>query len=374
MNIKFWAMVLVLLAGLAMAQTQSRQVEVDGAAAPAAGQEPLTVRQLALDDALRNAVEIGVGVFIDSQTEVKNFELIEDKIYKRASGFAKLVRIIQEGAVGGEYRIKILAEVNGAQIAQTLRDTIQRFNDPRVAVYLTETVDGKNTGNTNASTELSKQLLSVGFRVLDQATLLTVANRQELEAAANGSDAKVLLALKNRIQADLILIGSAKANKNPNPPTVLTNAGLVSYPGVLEYRLIQVSDAQIIGGDTRTSTGLVPGMSPEVVSSTTLKLMGSEAAPVVLDTLKKWIAKAIAPPVLTIEITGFKTFTEYNSFVQNLRLKKGVLNVQTRGFDIAGVSLEVEFDGGAETFAVLLETMGLIVTDLNGVKIKAKKP
>jgi hypothetical protein len=372
MKMRFWGMVLVLLAGLAMAQTQSRQVEADGAAAPAAGQAPLTVRQLALDDALRNAVEIGVGVFIDSQTEVKNFELIEDRIYKRASGFARLIRIVSEGAVGGEYRVKIQAEVNGGQIAQTLRDTIQRFNDPRVAVYLTETVDGKNTGNTNASTELSRRLLGVGFRVLDQATLLANASRQELEAVANGSDPKILAAIKSRIQADLILIGSAKSSKLANPPKAITDAGLVSYPSVIEYRLIKVTDGQLIDADTVSSSEI--GVNSEVASGLSLKRAGSEAAPGVLEKLKKFIALELAPPVFTLEITGFKTFTEYNSFVQTLRTQRGILNIQTRGFDLAGVFLEVQFDGSAETLAVLLEKLGLMVTDLNGAKIKAKKP
>ncbi|MCK7503639.1 MAG: hypothetical protein MZV70_05675 [Desulfobacterales bacterium] len=54
----------------------------------------------AISDALRKAVEQGVGAYIDGETRVENFQLISDRIYSRASGFVSSYRVIHEEQLG----------------------------------------------------------------------------------------------------------------------------------------------------------------------------------------------------------------------------------------------------------------------------------
>lgn len=53
-------------------------------------------RDHAISDALRKAVEQGVGVFINSETAVKNFTLLKDEIYSNAQGYVASYRIIDD--------------------------------------------------------------------------------------------------------------------------------------------------------------------------------------------------------------------------------------------------------------------------------------
>ena len=54
-------------------------------------------RKSAIADAQRAAVEQGIGALIDSKTKVANFEVLQDKIYSRASGYVTNYNILSEG-------------------------------------------------------------------------------------------------------------------------------------------------------------------------------------------------------------------------------------------------------------------------------------
>ncbi|MEK9896941.1 MAG: flagellar assembly protein T N-terminal domain-containing protein, partial [Burkholderiaceae bacterium] len=71
--------------GLAGA-VQAAEVTASGAATIYSNNTS-SARNQALQNALRQAVEQGVGTFIDSQTLARNYEVIRDEIYSTSQGY-----------------------------------------------------------------------------------------------------------------------------------------------------------------------------------------------------------------------------------------------------------------------------------------------
>lgn len=361
-----WVLAL-LVCGLAFAQ--QRQVEATGEAAPEQGQDPVSVRQVALDDALRNAVEIGVGVFINSETLVKNFQLVEDRIFKKAGGFARRDRIIEEGATpDGRYVVKILATVDSRVIVNTLRSIIQGFNDPRIAVFLNESIDGKPTAGSAASTALSKWLIDAGYRVLDQKQLEQVVKRNELITAQGNP--KLLAQIATRLKVDIILVGSARASENKDPPKELTNSGFKSVLSILEAKMVDALTAQTIWTDQFESADYA--LSLDAAVSKALQAAGNTAAESAIPQLAKWIQDVIAGPVYVLKVLSFKSFSAFNTFVQRLSAQPNVVNVQPRDYDEAGTEIEVQYRGRVDGIATLVEKLGLQILAITGREIRAR--
>ncbi len=347
-----------------------RQVESIGQAAPNAGLAVSSARQLALSDALRNAVEQGVGVFLSSETQVKNAELIEDKILKRSQGFARLDKILSESANNGIYQVRIIATVDGRAIATSLRSIIQGFNDPRIAIVIPESVEGLRDWNGNAAAiALAKALADIGYRVVDQLQIEQNVSREELVALTESP--RALAQLATRLKVDMILTGRAKATRLPNPPAALVRNNLIPFQGVLELRLVDALTAQVIWTDS--FDGLNYDATIESAVGITFKSIVTEASPAVLSRLNQWIQGAMASaPVYLLRAIGFRSFGVFNTFIQRLAASPGVQNVQPRDFDSAGTLVEIEFRGKVEELAVLLEGLGLEVSAITGREIRAR--
>lgn len=100
------------------------------AAAPSSVREVIgkgygMTREEALDDACRNAVECAVGLWVDSETLVENFELKKDEILTQSNGYIVPddgVEIMWEGPSSRGHCVQIKAKVKVQEIAHSLRD------------------------------------------------------------------------------------------------------------------------------------------------------------------------------------------------------------------------------------------------------------
>ncbi len=101
------------------AEENEKTVTVSGTAKIEKG-DTASARREAIDDALRNAVEQGLGVFVDSDTQVKNYRLIYDNILLRSSGFVTSYDVLSENPMGDKLRVMIKAAVTLAAIKDKL--------------------------------------------------------------------------------------------------------------------------------------------------------------------------------------------------------------------------------------------------------------
>ncbi|WP_456325503.1 flagellar assembly protein T N-terminal domain-containing protein, partial [Desulfonauticus submarinus] len=121
----------------------AKEVVVTGMA-PIMGNQA-QARNQALQQALRSAVEQGIGTLIDSSTIVKNYQLLSDKIYSQASGYVKNYQVLSEGPSpdGQMYNVTIKAVVSTESIKNDLRAIgilRQQVGNPRfMTIYLPRT-------------------------------------------------------------------------------------------------------------------------------------------------------------------------------------------------------------------------------------------
>src|SRR3990172_8581996 len=99
-------------------------------------------RDRAIDDALRKAVEQTLGTYIDSQTRVQNYMVVEDRILSWSRGYVSNYQITSELKKTPElYEVRMLATVNTSDLqrdADAVRNLIMSMGNPRVMILFDE--------------------------------------------------------------------------------------------------------------------------------------------------------------------------------------------------------------------------------------------
>jgi len=136
------------LFSLAMCESSSGdEVEVTSEGVGAVTATTAGARDMAIEDALRRAVEQAVGAFIDSESMVENYQLLSDRIYSKSTGHVRNYKILREWEEESLFRVKIRATVGTDNLKNDLEAIgllMQRKHKPRVMVIAVETMEGKN--------------------------------------------------------------------------------------------------------------------------------------------------------------------------------------------------------------------------------------
>ena len=101
-------------------------------------------RTQALKNAQREAVEQGVGAYVDATTLTQNFEVIRDEIFSASQGFIREFQVLREGrsSGGSAYEVVIRADVQDSRIVDTLtalRVLHQKMGNKRVMIVYAPT-------------------------------------------------------------------------------------------------------------------------------------------------------------------------------------------------------------------------------------------
>jgi hypothetical protein len=168
---------------------------------------------------------------------------------------------------------------------------------------------------------------------------------------------------------DLLLTGTARAAKIPNPPAELTANNLVPVNVVIEAKLVDALTASVVWTDQFDSQSYDLAADKAALKASRQAAEGASSA--ITGTLTIWIQDHFRS-VYVVVVSGFKNFAAYNTFVQKLSTVAGVNRVQPRDFNANGTEIEVEFDGDTTAFATMLEKAGLQIMQLTGREIRAK--
>ncbi len=184
-----------------------------GTAAPARAQEPgeaPETRQVtakgegpderrALDDALRKAVEQGLGVVVTSRTETLDYAVAFDKIIAKSSGYVKSYTVKESKREGGVHAVTIEAIVSTGKIQTEWADIqmlIEKKGRPTVMVLVRETIVGRDGKTEDSPTAYCAQALeelftTKGFKVKSVKGLKEIERRERDAAVATENVAKL---------------------------------------------------------------------------------------------------------------------------------------------------------------------------------------
>ena len=168
---------------------------------------------------------MSIGAFISSETVVKNYQLVSDKIISKVRGYIKSFKVLSSKESKGVMTVKISAVVKESNLKgdlELIRTTLERMNYPKVVIMIAE----QNVGATmfsfwwgNVSTmqnnindaemALSSELMSKNFKIVDRGSLtgtVKVKNSQQIVDISN----QHALEMTKNVDADIVILDKIK--------------------------------------------------------------------------------------------------------------------------------------------------------------------
>ena len=110
-----------------------------------------SAKKNALMDALRNAVQKAVGIYIKSHSKVENFKMTYEKILSDSEGYVKAYKITSEKEEDGMYIVEVKANVLKEKLDDAFSQRISKFIEKNLfsSISIALTVGESNNRLTN---------------------------------------------------------------------------------------------------------------------------------------------------------------------------------------------------------------------------------
>ncbi len=343
-----------LIAGWCMAvMAEDKIVETDGLS--------VVSRDDAIRQAMRTAVEEGVGVFVKSESEVENFALVKDKVFSRSEGYVRNYAVLLDQQVGGEFRVRIRATVSLDQIKNDLvamKVLLEAMERPTLLVLIDEDYRSMdNLGMGIAATEMTGLLAAKGFDLVDKAQLETVLAKDQARQALGGNDAAAA-ALGANFGAQYVIVGKAVAQ---DAGEAYPGSGLKSIQASLQLRVIQTQTAAVLGSVVKNAVSA--HLSPLTGATNAFQDAARQASD---DYLVNAITSSFQDFLnngspIKLQVTGIKSFTDYKAVAEAVETLPQIVSSKREGWNKAGgiVALDLRYKGTSEELAMVLDSRAI---------------
>ena len=315
-------------------------------------------RDRAIDDAKRKAVEQTLGTFIDAQTKVENYMLVEDRILNWTRGYIKNYDIISDMKKTPElYEVRMRATVDMSNLAndvQAVENLIQSMGNPRVMILIDEQNIGQSYNKyyyfqvdmTAAETAMTEKFMEKNFDLVDAATVRNNLKKESVMAALAGNkQAAVALAQANA--AEVIITGKAIAKV----ATGINLAGMKSCQANITAKVIDADVGTIIA----TGSQHAPYPHIDEVTGGTMAIQKAAkklADDLITKILEKWRKRFYDVNTVKLMVIGIESYKEVGDFKTNLQWTvRGIKNVFQRNVAGGTAELDVSITGNAEQLA-----------------------
>ena len=347
-------LVVLLSAGMAVADQQGGVVEVEGYASIVGGRKD-QAREAALQNAFRRAVEQVVGVALESKTVVKDSELLNDKIFSKSHGFIKTYRIVDEKVEGDAYRIMVFASVSRYKLEQGLDDAgllLKKLGKPRIAVVVLEqSSDGGQVPGGVVENHIIAGMGKRGYALVDRQAMLAVEH-EAVRGQGDHTDAVVRAAAAGG--AEVVIVGQATARS----ASALSGTNLRPIQVTVTCRAVEVDSGELLATVTATQQAL--HVNPATASNEAFQ----KAATELTENLQRQMIAA-----WTKRLTGLRTLRMAVSAIPHadIRLLQEALKeqmgqveaVHDRGYRGQQLRLDLEVTGGFKELVDELASLGL---------------
>jgi hypothetical protein len=302
----------------------------------------------ALLSAKREAVEVGIGTVLISQTEIKNFQLQKDVVLTRTVGAVKSYTVLEEAKNPDNTNyVKIQATVSLADIKDdlaALRILLESMDKPRMMVVITE------SNGRGAETAVVDYLSGKGFIMVDPAVAAALLRKDPdlIRRAADG-DPAAAAAIGAANGAEYILVG--KVNKSVGTSDVLKNSGMVSGQAVITAKVVNCSGGQIIAAkSTRSAAAHISQDAAMDIAAgkAGTKLMDQALFETIVASFQDSINNGLPLTVLVRNVNSYSLQKAVRECIG--RLPKAV-SVTKRRYGNDELSLAVIYKGNADAFS-----------------------
>ncbi len=375
-TISLWALILLCL-GLATASfaQDTKLVNATGMAT-INGDNTLAARDAAIRDAMRKAVETGLGTMVESQTLVENFALVNDRIYSQAQGFVSKYDVLSESEDHGTYVVAIAATVQMANLENDLRG-IGLLQDlvgkPKIMVMIDEfwwepgvpkerqlPVD-----DPASSAALQEAFLDNGFYNMVDAQMVNQLRSTELLLMEDlMEDAGALTDLAKKAAADygaeILVLGTCKVEPSGNA------GGKYEANGVLDVKVVDASTGALLGRKTARQSGA--GLSPEGARSASGNRAGiSISQELIGQILGFWQNKSNNGQDYIVKLYNVESYAKQGlRFLKALKEIPGVTQATRRQWDETLKRMEISMTWKGAEVGGLSDEILLQVMDMPG--------
>jgi hypothetical protein len=303
---------------------ESKIIQVEGVAALSASKPLDRARDEAIENALRNAVEQGVGLYVDSQTMTEKYQVLADNILTKAAGYVRNYKILEEKKDEQFYRVRISAEVAMAKLRDDLA-AIELYKKlvgyPRIIVIGAEKIDGQLSDSVTVQTVVEEALVKKNFELIDRAQL---EQMKERDAALHEEDVQRAAALGKRLGAEMMVLLDANADFGGDD--IIYGMTFYKYRANLSARIIKVDTASLV--DTAQVTGLGSDTGKDSAARKALQDAAAKSAPTVIDKMLEGWRKEVHAGATRLELlvhnVDYESTNKILSALKEIRTVKSV--------------------------------------------------
>ena len=333
-------------------------------------------KDAAIEQAKRDAVEVGLGAFISSETVVTATSL-SDNIYSKAQGFIKTFKIVSESlGPDGLWEITIDAEVTQMldQVMQdeaALQTLLNAMNRPRIIFMIREDNLIDNTPTDFAETKLLSMFFEKGFDVVDRQLVQALKGEQDYEQALAGN-VSAAAKIASMLGAEIIVIGTAKVSSGGKVYNMISGQADIN--------------GKIVRADTGEILAVVPqarGKKPHISASTaginaTNEAAGKLGTDIIRQLIEKWSTQQsnFIKVYIVLKNADFMSYMTFESFLK-AQTVAGIRNAYAKSLNDGVAEYEVEFEGKSQDLAMGLsrtspDGLNFRVTGLSGNRVTAE--
>jgi len=324
-------------------------------------------RDAAIEDAQKRAVEQAIGLLIDSQTQVENYQLISDKILSQTKGYITRYNIAGETVDSQLLRVRINAEVSLGKLTDDLSGIgilLGQMHKPRTMILIAE----QNIGQEwyawwwgygyGAGTEYHGKQTDMGVVENTFADVFSQKGFEFIDHEAAAKEIKVTPAyrvqdltatqaktLGNQADAEVVIVGKAFAKLYGD-----IGGGMKSVQADLSAKAIRTDTGQVIAAATTHAAAV--HISEETAGIEALKKVAQAAADQMMEKILAVYSREVGGTrSVNITISGLNK-TQFVKFKDVLKNQvRGIKDLHERSFTGSTAQISVDSKVSAQTLS-----------------------
>ncbi|MCG6910964.1 MAG: hypothetical protein LJE94_12670 [Deltaproteobacteria bacterium] len=318
-------------------------------------------RDDAIQDALRIAVEQAVGTMVASETLVKNYEVLRDRIYSKTQGYVQGYTIVDEKTEDSLFRVTVQATVKKGHLQDDLMAMgllMERKNLPRVMLMVAEQNIGRhyysfwwglkteNADLTVTENTLMEQLSGKGFVVIDPATAsgdIQISKPYRTESLSTED----VVTIGRLYDAEVVIYGKALAKLAGS----VMNSSMKSAMADISLRAVNTDNARVIASATEHAAAVHP--SEVTAGSKALKTAAESIADnLITQITARWNQEVSGGSLIRLEISGVTDYSQLVVFKEKVQAQiRGVSGMYQRSFEQGLAVMDLKASRRTQTLA-----------------------
>jgi hypothetical protein len=325
----------------------------------------LAAKEKSVEDALRNAVEKGFGVYIDSATLTENASLISDDVVAETRGFVRSFDILEQGEQDGIFTTKIRAEISMDKIweSDSLNLLLKRMGAPRFVIIASEDHEGAPAPKSSALQKVTELLVAKGFHLVNASNIDNLSPYEIKNALSNEGFAAEI---GKKANAEIIVLVNASGAFESEKEVY--NTTLKFFNGHCEIKAIQVDSRKIVASSVQSGKS---GSIEEAI----MAAAEDNAEKFIKQLLSAWSKYLNMGRSIEVVISNISV-SELMRIVEKMKSLEGVRSVEQRKFSNRKAELEIKSKQKALYLAESIESLPdfkLEITSFSADKIVVRK-